>query len=159
MTAAQAATMVAGAAVGPVGKAAGKAVQKVVGRAVEKVVGRTGVVAAETAAASAASRVVNPKSIRFSQDSIARTFKNGTPLEDTIAGLRSGAISPDSIPAIRVFDRDGLTFTLDNRRLYVFQQAGLPIRTVPATAREIAHEAYKFHPVNNGSSIRVRGRP
>ena len=59
--------------------------------------------------------------------------------------------------SIRLLERNGLTFTLDNRRLFVFQQAGMPIRTVPATAEEIAAEAWKFTTRNEGASVRVRG--
>jgi hypothetical protein len=105
----------------------------------------------------AAGGAVNPSTIRFSQSSIGRTFSSGGTLRETIEGLTSGAISPEAFPPIRVLERNGLTFTLDNRRLFVFQEAGVPIRTVPATAEEIAAEAWKFTTRNEGASIRVRG--
>jgi len=105
----------------------------------------------------AARGLANPSTIRFSQNSISRTFRSGGTLRETIEGLRSGAIAPESIPAIRVFERGGRTFTLDNRRLFVFQEAGIPIRTVPATAQEVAAEAFKFTTTNEGASIVVRG--
>ncbi|MDY0003944.1 MAG: RHS repeat-associated core domain-containing protein, partial [Polyangia bacterium] len=110
-------------------------------------------------AARGAAGGVDASAIRFTQDSIGRTFKGegAATLRETIDGLRSGAISPEGFPAIRVFERDGLTFTLDNRRLFVFQQARVPIRTVPATAEEVAAEAWKFTTRNEGASIRVRG--
>ena len=59
--------------------------------------------------------------------------------------------------ALSSSERNGLTFTLDNRRLFAFQEAGVPIRTVPARAVEIAAEAWKFTTRNEGVSIRVRG--
>lgn len=99
----------------------------------------------------------NPNSIRFTQDSIRGTFKNGNSVQDTIAALKSGSLSADAFPAIRVFEVDGQLFSLDNRRLYVFQQAGVPINAVPATAQEIANESFKFTTKNGGVSIRVRG--
>lgn len=105
----------------------------------------------------AAGGAVNPSTIRFSQSSIGRTFSSGGMLRETIEGLRSGAISPEAFPPIRVLERNGLTFTLDNRRLFVFQEARVPIRTVSATAEEIAAEAWKFTTRNEGASIRVRG--
>ena len=103
--------------------------------------------------------VVNPNAIRFSQSSISRTFRGGGTLWETIEGLKSGAIAPGSIPPIRVLEHEGQMFTLDNRRLFVFQQAGMPIRTVPATFEEIEAEAWKFTTTNNGISINVRGGP
>jgi hypothetical protein len=48
-------------------------------------------------------------------------------------------------------------FTLDNRRLKAFQEAGVPIRTRAATAAEIANDAFKFTSKNGGASVRVRG--
>ncbi len=100
---------------------------------------------------------VDPSTVRFSQDSIGRTFGEGGTLREAIEGLRDGSISPEAFPPIRVFERNGLRFTLDNRRLFVFQQAGVPIPSVQATVEEIAADAWKFTTRNEGISIRVRG--
>jgi hypothetical protein len=101
---------------------------------------------------------IDPKTIRFTQDSIASRFRNGNAIADTIAGLKSGAIKPSDLPPIRIFERDGTLWTLDNRRLHVFQEAGIPIRTVQATAEEIARELpSKFTTITDGLSIIVRG--
>jgi RHS repeat-associated protein len=100
----------------------------------------------------------DPKSIRFSQDSIKATFKDGRSVDDLIADLKSGKLTSDDVDPIRVFEKDGQQYTLDNRRLYAFQQANVPIRTVPATEDEIANEGWKFTTTNDGVSIRVRGR-
>jgi RHS repeat-associated protein len=108
-------------------------------------------------AKQAARGAVDPHTIRFSQNSIKRSFTNGATLREAIDGLKSGAVSPESFPPIRVFERNGQLFTLDNRRLYVFQEAGIPIRTVPATADEIRNEAWKLTTTNEGTSIVVRG--
>ena len=102
-----------------------------------------------------------PKSsdIRFSQNSISSKFKNGSSVDDMIQGLRKGTVDPSDIPAIRIFEKDGALYTLDNRRLYAFQQAG--IENIPyqwATSQEIANEAWKFTTTNGGVSIEVRGR-
>jgi hypothetical protein len=73
--------------------------------------------------------------------------------------LKSGTINPNDVPAIRIFERDGAIYTLDNRRLYSFQQAELdniPFRW--ATPQEIANEAWKFSTTNGGTSIQVRGQ-
>jgi RHS repeat-associated protein len=102
--------------------------------------------------------LVDSSTIRFSQDNIKGSFKRGGSLSETIEGLKSGKIDPNTFPAIRTLEREGQTFTLDNRRLYVFQEAGLPIRTTPATPEEIASEKWKFTTKNGGKSIRVRGQ-
>lgn len=101
--------------------------------------------------------LLNPREIRFTQDSIGSSFRDGRPVQGLIDDLKAGRVSADDVPAIRVFQRDGQTFTLDNRRLYAFQQADVPILTRPATSREIADEAFKFTTRNSGASVRVRG--
>jgi filamentous hemagglutinin len=101
----------------------------------------------------------NPKDIQFSQKSIANAFRDGRGLESTINNLRLGKVSPDEIPPIRVFERDGLVYTLDNRRLFVASQAGVPVRVVPATPAEIARESgRKMSTPNQGKIICIRGK-
>jgi hypothetical protein len=41
---------------------------------------------------------MNPFKIRFSQKNIKSSFQNGGSLDDLVMGLRSGSVSPDSIP-------------------------------------------------------------
>ena len=102
--------------------------------------------------------VLDPHSVRYSQDSIRATFKDGTTIDRLVAGLRSGEINPGDIPSIRVLERDGALFTLDNRRLWVFQQVDRPIPYRKATQQEIEREFWKFKPADDGRTIRVRGR-
>jgi RHS repeat-associated protein len=101
---------------------------------------------------------IDSSTIRFTQDSISSSFRDGSTVDDLISGLRNGTIDPSTIPSIRIFEVDGQLFTLDNRRLYAFQQAGIPISTQPATSSEIQNESYKFTTNNGGISIRVRRR-
>jgi hypothetical protein len=98
--------------------------------------------------------------IRFTQDSIRATFRDGGSVEELIKGLKSGEIDPADVPAIRVFEKNGVTFSLDNRRLHAFKEAGVEsIPTVkvdptdPAIATEIAR---KMTTLDEGKSIRVR---
>jgi RHS repeat-associated protein len=100
---------------------------------------------------------IEPNLVRFSQNSISYQFTEGGTLRDAIDALKAGVIRAEDIPAIRVFMRGGKLYTLDNRRLYVFQQAGIKIKYVWASAEEVAKESWKFHPVDDGLSIRVRG--
>jgi filamentous hemagglutinin len=67
-------------------------------------------------------------------------FKDGRRLQDTINQMRAAGSYPDTIPPIRTFPRGGLTWTLDNRRLFAAYQAGVPPNTVPATPEEIDDE-------------------
>ena len=97
------------------------------------------------------------RTVRLSQDSIRSSFKDDRPVKNLIDGLRSGKVSAKDVPPIRVFEKDGLVYTLDNRRLYAFQKAGVEIRTVAATSEEIVEEAWKFTTKNAGKSVRVRG--
>ena len=63
------------------------------------------------------------------------------------------------LPAIRAFRMNGKLYSLDNRRLKAFQDAGLKIKTVKATKAELTEEfTRKFTTVNDGASVRVRGR-
>ncbi|MHB9799637.1 two-partner secretion domain-containing protein [Pseudomonas sp. MT3] len=100
----------------------------------------------------------NPKDIRFTQDSVKNSFADGKVLQTTIDDLKSGKISPVDLPAVRVFEKDGLIYTLDNRRVLAASAAGVPVKTVPATEAEIAKEiGRKMTTPNNGSIICVRG--
>jgi filamentous hemagglutinin len=98
------------------------------------------------------------KTIRFTQDSISNEFKGGKgSLKGLIDDLKSGKVSSDDIPPIRVFEKDGKIYSLDNRRLKAFQEANVPIRIQKATQDEVANEMWKFHPIGDGLTINVRG--
>ena len=57
--------------------------------------------------------------IRYSQNSISRTFSNGQSIRDAIEGLRDGWLIPDDFPRIHVFWDDDLYahVSKNNRRL------------------------------------------
>lgn len=62
---------------------------------------------------------INAKLVRFSQDSIAKTFTEGGSIDDTVKSLRSKTLSSSDLPAIRVLMGTGdRLVTLDNRRLW-----------------------------------------
>ncbi|CAE6812241.1 MULTISPECIES: filamentous hemagglutinin N-terminal domain-containing protein [Paraburkholderia] len=105
------------------------------------------------------SGLANPGSIRFTQDSISSTFKDGTSLQDTIGALKSGVISPADLPPIRVYEQGGLVYTLDNRRLFATYQAGTQVNITPATAQEVSSQGWKFTTPNQGCIICVKGTP
>jgi hypothetical protein len=100
---------------------------------------------------------VNPMRVRFSQNSISPTFKDGRSVQGLADDLASGAVSPSDVPAIRLVERNGTYFTLDNRRLEAFQRAGLDVPYRLATPEEITREGWKFTTTNDGTSILIRG--
>jgi RHS repeat-associated protein len=110
---------------------------------------------------------IDTAAVRFSQDSVKGTFRNGTSLSDAAAALRAGG--PDAArayPPIRLFSQDGALFTLDNRRLLVFSEAGLQVPFRMATdaevAAEVAGQFTKFTTTAEqgwGQFITVRGGP
>ena len=106
---------------------------------------------------------MDPQDIRYTQNSISSRFGDERLVDDMIKGLKNGSITPDDVPAIRIFKGDdGYVYSLDNRRLYAFKKAGMReinAELVDTTDIKIIKEIRKkFHPINHGRSIRVRGR-
>ncbi|XP_033725953.1 uncharacterized protein LOC117315694 [Pecten maximus] len=106
---------------------------------------------------------LRPSEIRYSQDSIARTFRHGRhsgiAIGQTLDDLVGNNCTVHDIPTITVTLRDGLWYCGDNRRLWVFrkcEELGI-IERVPAVEGSL--EPYKFTTDNFGVSIHVRGDP
>ena len=103
---------------------------------------------------------INPQLIRFSQNSISfnfsKPFENQT-LDSFITALSNGEIDPTSINPIRIVEKDGKIFTLDNRRLFSFQQANIDI-----PFQKLDHipkrQKFKFSTGNDGVDIEIKGR-
>jgi hypothetical protein len=102
---------------------------------------------------------MDPFEVRFSQGSISYRFKDGSTIDDLAEALRTGRVLPATVPPLRLVAKDGLFFTLDNRRLEAFRRAGIAIPWRMATPEEVAAESWKFTTTNNGTTIRVRGQP
>jgi hypothetical protein len=72
-------------------------------------------------------------------------------------GMVPDPFSSTSLPTIHVVQHEGQHFTLDNRRLVTFQNAGLdeiPIQRVPMTDPAVAREfVRKFNPIEGGTKI------
>ncbi len=100
----------------------------------------------------------DPKNIRFTQDSISPNFQGGGTVDELADALRSGRVHPGDVPPIRIFERDGLPFTLDNRRLKAFQDAGVHVPWTSATSQQVEREAWKLTTKCAGETIRVRGK-
>jgi hypothetical protein len=107
---------------------------------------------------SLAAKTIDPATVRFSQSSISPNFSAGGSVDDLAAGLRGGTVKAGEVPAIRLVEKEGSRFTLDNRRLEAFRRAETPVPYRMATPEEAAAEAWKFTTKNGGTSIRVRGQ-
>src|SRR5687767_6373912 len=69
--------------------------------------------------------MIDPWKVHFSQDWVSWNFGSGQAIGDTANDLRTGVIS--HLPPIRIFERDGILYSLDNRRLLTYRSAGLDI--------------------------------
>jgi hypothetical protein len=98
------------------------------------------------------------KDIRYTQESIKKSFKDGGTVDDLAAGLKNGSVNKNDIPAIRVFQHtDGNIYSLDNRRLYAFKQAGIDPPQVWAPNDLVQKQiGWKMTTKSNGTSIRLR---
>lgn len=103
------------------------------------------------------SGLMDSSKIRFSQNDIGSTFKDGRSIEELAQGLRAGTIKPGDVEPIGLVVKDGHLFTLDNRRLWAFQQAGMDVPCRMATPQEAAKAVSrnKFSTRNGGTSVRV----
>jgi len=99
---------------------------------------------------------ISPEEVRFSQESIKGLFKAGGTIEEMAEGLKNGTVAPAGVAPIRLVEKEGQWFTLDNRRLEAFRRAGVLVPYRIATLEETAEEQWKFTTHNGGTSIRVR---
>jgi hypothetical protein len=91
--------------------------------------------------------LIDPKNVRFTQNSVSANFKNGQSINDTAAALKgpNGPQITTQMPPIKVVQHEGQLFSLDNRRLSTFALARQQIPYRPATPAEIKAEwARKF---------------
>ena len=79
---------------------------------------------------------VKPSEIRFTQYSIAKNFSDGLPLQTVVEQLINDETALAAIPNIRIVKYAGSFYTLDNRRLHVFQCA--QIKKIPAIVCSLA---------------------
>ena len=102
---------------------------------------------------------LSPAEIRFMQDSISYRFRCGRYVNDAIEKIAKKEMRVDTLPMIQVLKKDGLYYSLDNRRLYVFRVLhyrglldSLKVELVPT----YKFQDWKFTTKNNGQSLYVR---
>ena len=93
-----------------------------------------------------------PRSTLFPYTTLFRSF-------DLTEGLKNGTINASEVKAIRLVEKDGKVFTLDNRRLKAFQDAGVdvPFETVDFNSLT-KKDLRKFNTTTDGATIRIRGQ-
>lgn len=100
---------------------------------------------------------LSPSEIRYSQNSMRSRFRNGNPIEETLRKLLSGKITVVDIPRIRVAEKDGKYYSMDNRRLYVFKRFEEKKGTkIKVKCIETGMDPGKFTTTNDGTSIRIK---
>ena len=124
---------------------------------------------------------MNPQIIRHVQDT-CKNQGNGYTVEGNIQALKAGTLSPDQFPPARVFQKtpemnwgsqtrygytgstdnlvDGEWYTLDHRRVYSFQEAGItdaPIVDVSSDLVLLQDQTWKFTTENGGTGIELLG--
>jgi hypothetical protein len=102
--------------------------------------------------------LISPSKLNAAQSDIGtEAFKGGRPLYELVNELKSGK-DPRSIDPVRVFEMDGKLFTLDHRRAYAAELAGVDVHYKLATPEEVQGELWKLSRVP-GKPVRLRGMP
>lgn len=98
---------------------------------------------------------ISARSVRFTQDSAGSTFKDGRSVVDLADDRAAVRVNPASLPPIRIFERDGDIHSLDNRRLFAGQYAGVDLPYRWATPAEIKQRNQTQ--IFGGTGITIRG--
>jgi hypothetical protein len=94
--------------------------------------------------------------LRFYQDFICGTFTNGRSLGTTVEELKTGAVTPETLPPIEALFHRGVWYGMGNRRLACFNIVygkSDPFRLIPVLASHIPAGEELLH---QGSGTRVR---
>ena len=97
---------------------------------------------------------VHPSDLRFTQDSIRVTFKapfDSTRIDDAVDKIISGEWTASTFACICVVEVDGVLFSLDNRRLWVFRKAALSNITVKLEKADFCHPRLQAFTDNPGT--------
>ncbi|KAK3610017.1 hypothetical protein CHS0354_032363 [Potamilus streckersoni] len=103
---------------------------------------------------------LKPSEIYFSQDTIKNCFDHYGTIGSVLDKIYEGTMSIQLIPKISVCQKDGKWFTVDNRRLWIFQQ----LEKLGKCSEIDVQVTYsipdnKFTTENGGASVTVRGDP
>jgi len=99
---------------------------------------------------------IDPWDVRFTHDTISKTFRDSRPVDELAAGLRLGLVTAEDVEPIRLVHRNGKLYSLDNRRLEAFRRADAQIAHRMATPEEADEFDWRFTSKNDGTSVRMR---
>ena len=94
---------------------------------------------------------VHPSDLRFTQHNIGVTFKapfDSTRIDDAVDMIIGGEWTASTFACICVVEVDGVLFSLDNRRLWVFRKAALSSITVKLERANFGHprlQAFRYN--------------
>ena len=95
--------------------------------------------------------------IFYTQDSIKRSFQDGRTLTQMMGELMSDQKTLMQIPRITVVRHEGRWFSVDNRRLWVFNQVFPGSKSIPVYHGMQDNRFWnKFTTINGGRAVRVR---
>lgn len=107
-----------------------------------------------------ATGTVDPQSLRFSQPQLSNTFSSfrqtGFTVNKLIFDLKAGIAHAEKMKPIRIMNVNGKWYSLDNRRLFAFKEAGVKVRyevidlDSKATMRKMQNNARMF---GDGESV------
>ena len=96
---------------------------------------------------------MSPREIYFTNGSISQQFTCGRSIHETAQSLEDGTLAPDDIPCMHVFEYEGCTFSLNNRRLWALSGVdSAPVKFVDPPHRVLSKLRNGFQ----GASIRLR---
>lgn len=119
---------------------------------------------------------VDAKKIRYSQNNADYWFykknpdgsylkvngkrvKDGT-VDDLIKKLKECPGYADELPPIKIVEKDGLIYSIDNRRLYACKKAGVNIKYKKVKYSDLSrNERSHFSTINKGVDIEIRNAP
>jgi hypothetical protein len=78
----------------------------------------------------------NPASVRYSQDTCGAKFTNGTPVDQAARSLKNSPKTISEWPTLLLRKKGGRLVSLDNRRLWVFKHAQVPLCKVRWASEE-----------------------
>ncbi len=98
---------------------------------------------------------MSAREILYTNGSISQQFTCGRCIHETAQSLEDGTLAPDDIPCMHVFEYEGYTYSLNNRRLWALSIAGVdstPVKFVDPPH----HVLSKLWNGFEGRSIRLR---
>ena len=104
----------------------------------------------------------NPATIRYTQNTISAKFTNGTAVDSAARSLKKTPAKIDEWPPLLLRKKGGKLMSLDNRRLWVFKHAGVPLCKVRwASDDEWKAQSWKFTAsgAEGSAFIGVKGPP